>query len=203
MKSRFIRFKRQRNPFHFVTVALAEFGYTVAFFVIEAAGIEAFNDTVIETRAKERNAGKSAQVFELHLTVSDDAFIIGKEIRDILWPPTCAVLSVEKAKNAPLGSGFSPGDVIHVHYKTYYPISTFAELESLVGVQDCDSALHSEGYGICHFFRFLGKYEGLDRLFGTGQIKVDCITAYRHLDKSVYHNCKLFRKSQRLTGVFI
>ena len=112
-------------------------GVSVAFLVIEAMGIEAFNDTVIEARAKSNNKGKSAQVFDMHLTVTEGAFVAGKEIRDVLWPPTCTVLSIEKSKTAPHGTTtFSVGDIIHVHYKTYYPLITYGELEWLVGVQD-------------------------------------------------------------------
>ena len=111
-------------------------GVTIAFLVIETAGVECFNDTVIETKVDKQNAGKTAQIFDMRLTVSADTFVVGKEIRDILWPSTCVVLSVDKNQDAPLQSGIGVGDVLHVHYRSYYPDHTYGELEALVGAQD-------------------------------------------------------------------
>ncbi len=111
-------------------------GVTVAFLVIETVGIESFNDTVIESKAQAHHAGKTAQIFDVYLTVKPRAFVIEKEIRDILWPPTCAVLSVDRSDNATSSVGLSEGDVLHVHYQTFEPHGTFEELEALVGRQD-------------------------------------------------------------------
>ncbi|MBR4013425.1 MAG: chloride channel protein, partial [Clostridia bacterium] len=111
-------------------------GVTIAFLVIETAGVECFNDTVIETKVDKQNAGKTAQIFDMRLTVSADTFVVGKEIRDILWPSTCVVLSVDKNQDAPSQSGIGAGDVLHVHYRSYYPDHTYGELEALVGAQD-------------------------------------------------------------------
>ena len=113
-------------------------GVTISFLVIELLGIEGFNETVIEARVEASRKGKNAQVLDVHLTVKAGAFAVGKEIRDILWPPTCVVLSVVKNAQAKTSVGLSEGDVLHVHYRTYDPHTTFAELEALVGVQETD-----------------------------------------------------------------
>lgn len=108
---------------------------TVAYLVIECVGVTAFNDTVIDSKAEARYKGKEAKIFDMFLTVQEGAFVVEKEIRDILWPPTCVVLSVEKNPMAKSRVGIAQGDVLHVHYQTFDPDATFEELEKLVGVQ--------------------------------------------------------------------
>lgn len=118
-------------------------GVTIAYLVIETLGITAFTDTVIEAKVEAAHTGKTAQIVDTHLTVKDGSFVMGKEIRDILWPPTCVILSVHKH---PKHAGhpdpaIAEGDVLHVHYQTYDPDETMEILESLIGKQD--SELHS------------------------------------------------------------
>ena len=60
------------------------------------------------------------------------------EIRDILWPPTCAVLSID-SKHA-LTPHHAPreicaGDVLHLHYQTYDPERTMQTLIAILGEQ--------------------------------------------------------------------
>jgi hypothetical protein len=120
-------------------------GATFAFLVIETAGIVAFNESVIEGKLEDENAGKTASIIETDLTVQPGAFVIGKEIRDILWPPTCVVLSVRKADHPQKDGeddtqehvpGIAQGDVLHVYYQTYDPPEAARNLEALVGIQD-------------------------------------------------------------------
>jgi len=109
---------------------------TFAFLVIETCGVAAFNETVVESRVEEAHAGKASQVVNVHLTVQAGAFVVGKEIRDILWPPTCAVLSVDRnPAHARGATGINEGDVLHLHYQTYDPAETMETLEALVGKQ--------------------------------------------------------------------
>lgn len=115
-------------------------GVTFAFLIIETIGISAFTETVIETKVEDTHDGKTATVIDTHLTVRPSSFIVGKEIRDILWPPTCVVLSVQKA---PLASdehsvGISADDILHVHYQTYDNTETIGLLEAIVGKQTAD-----------------------------------------------------------------
>lgn len=113
-------------------------GVTVAYLVIEAVGVESFNETVIGSKLKMHNGERKSRIFDTRLRVSEGAFAVGKEIRDILWPPTCVVLSVERAPGTHGAVGISAGDILHVHYSTCYPEETYSELEALVGEQDGD-----------------------------------------------------------------
>ena len=112
-------------------------GVTVAFVVIELGGISSFTDTVIEKKLEEYNDGKKKLIFDVKLTVKEGAFVIGKEIRDILWPSSCTVVSkTSAASTSRIGSGMAEGDVLHIHYKTAHAEETAEELERLLGKQD-------------------------------------------------------------------
>ncbi len=113
-------------------------GVTVALLIIEVVGVPVFSDAVMETRAEAHHRGKQAHIFDVYLTVQNGAFVEEKEIRDILWPHTCSVLSVDRANSAQVTVGLAAGDVLHVHYQSYEPRATLEELEALVGRQADD-----------------------------------------------------------------
>jgi H+/Cl- antiporter ClcA len=108
---------------------------TVALLVVESSGLEDFTDTVIEAKVRSINRGLRPIVVESALTVTEDAFVIGKELRDILWPSSCVVVSYKRAPENYGKLGIAAGDVITVHYKTHHPDATAEEFETLVGEQ--------------------------------------------------------------------
>ncbi|MEE1320786.1 MAG: chloride channel protein [Acutalibacteraceae bacterium] len=110
---------------------------TIAYMTIETLGIHDFTDIVIESKLKKANKGKKDKVIDCKFTVTDDAFAVGKEIRDILWPPTCTVLAVHKKPSTHHHShtGISEGDVLTLHYHTYNEEETYKNLESILGKQ--------------------------------------------------------------------
>lgn len=132
---------------HILPVAIA---VAVSYMVIEIFGIEGFNDTVIEAKIEASHGGRQPMIFDAFLTVQKDAFVVEKEVRDILWPPTCTVLSIEKNPDAKTRVGIAEGDVLHVHYQTFEPHSTFEELERLVGRQSDDVRLKTHAGGKNH-----------------------------------------------------
>ena len=132
---------------HILPVAI---GVATSYVVIEIVGIEAFNDTVIETKIEKAHKGKEPIIFDVYLSVKPNSFVVEKEIRDVLWPPTCVVLGVEKNDKAKSSVGISEGDVLHVHYQSYSPHETFEELERLVGIQSDDVRLHVHTGGANH-----------------------------------------------------
>ncbi len=119
-------------------------GVTIAFVVIEAMGIESFTDTVIHGKVEKYSSGRENITIDAYLTVKDNAFVIGKEIRDILWPPACVIVSVNNAISATrIGSGMAAGDILHVHCQSTHPSLTAKDLEALVGKQGFDITLGS------------------------------------------------------------
>ena len=119
-------------------------GVTFAFLTIEMFGVIAFNETVLEGKVETENAGKTAHIVNSYLTVREGSFAVGKEIRDILWPPTCVVLSVDKNPATAGTVGISAGDVLHLHYRSYDPPATQELLEALVGEQMPDPRSNSQ-----------------------------------------------------------
>ncbi len=117
-------------------------GVTISYLVIETIGITSFTDTVIEGKLEQAHRGKEAKIVDTHLTVTEGAFAIGKEIRDILWPPTCVIMSIRKNGITIPTGGIGVGDVLHVHYQTYEPEQTMHVLEAIVGKQECTKTEH-------------------------------------------------------------
>ena len=114
-------------------------GATISYAVIEIAGIHSFNDLVIETKVKAESKGKTPHLVDTNFVIKPEAFVIGKEIRDILWPPTCVITSVRKNQNSDTHSPFlEEGDILHLHYRTTNPEHTFQKLEDLIGKQSED-----------------------------------------------------------------
>ena len=110
-------------------------GVTFSFLVIETSGTAAFTESVIENRVEKQHRGKTALTVDAILTVKKGSFVVGKEIRDILWPPTCVVTSVKK-NNGHSFATMEEGDVLTLHYKTYDPASSSEALEALLGKQE-------------------------------------------------------------------
>lgn len=120
----------------------AAVGVVVAYIVVEMLGVPSFTDTVIESKEHKAHEGKTPLVVDSHMRVEKGAFAIGMEIRDILWPTTCTVLSVDK-QHVPHGSHagvISEGDVLHLHYLTYDPQETMRLLTDILGDQPEDDA---------------------------------------------------------------
>lgn len=112
-------------------------GVSIAYITVETLGIHDFTDIVIGGKLKAARKGKKEKTVDIQLTVEEGAFAEGKEIRDILWPPTCTVLSVHKNPTTHHHShtSLAAGDEIHVHYQTYEPEETLKSLEAIIGEQ--------------------------------------------------------------------
>ena len=108
---------------------------TVAFIMVEVSGLSDFTSTVIKSRANAIHKGKMPHVIEVPLTVYKGSFVIDKDIRDILWPASCTMLSIERGPNKTNKIGIAEGDILTVHYTTYDPVATANEFEVLVGDQ--------------------------------------------------------------------
>lgn len=112
-------------------------GATFSYLIIETFGEPSFSESVVESKVEKAHEGKAASLVDAYLVVQKDSFVVGKEIRDILWPPTCVILSIDKKKTAAHGAvGISAGDRLHVQYKTFDTARTSALLEALVGAQN-------------------------------------------------------------------
>ena len=113
-------------------------GVVVAYLVVEILGVPSFTDTVIESKLHNEYKDKACTVVDSYMTVKEGALAVGMEVRDILWPPTCTILSMEKSNTkSRIHSGIiEAGDVLHLHYRTYDRDETLALLVDILG--DCE-----------------------------------------------------------------
>lgn len=112
---------------------------TAAFMVVEFSGKVSFADKIIESKAHAAHEGRTPLIINAYITVRENSFAAGKELRDLLLPPTCAVLSIEmKHPAAALHSAaeISAGDVLHLHYRTYDEEESIRSLEAIFGKQE-------------------------------------------------------------------
>ena len=117
------------------------FGVVVSYCIVEISGKISFADAVIEARAEAVHEGKSPIIVNTFFTVQENSFADGMEIRDILWPPTCTVLSIDRNlsnEHHQSSHELRSGDVVHLHYLTYDPDQTFATLSAILGEQSED-----------------------------------------------------------------
>lgn len=122
------------------------FGVVVAYLIVEISGKTSFADTVIERRAQEVRQGRTPMIVDAYMTVQKNSFAEGMEIREILWPPTCTVLSIDRKQSRATHHGrqeVCEGDVLHLHYQTYTPEETGRALSAILGDQPEDPPAHT------------------------------------------------------------
>ena len=109
---------------------------SVALLIVEASGLEDLTDKIIEAKLHRITKGKPHFDIEAPLVVNPDSFVVGKELRDVLWPNSCVVVGFQRARHTKDHSVISEGDIITVRYVTHDPAATIKEFNDLVGEQD-------------------------------------------------------------------
>lgn len=112
-------------------------GVAAAYVFVEKFAAAPFTDLVIEAKVEDAHRGKEGLCFECELVVMHGSFIIGKEIRDVLWPPMCVVSSLEKNRSVIHREGeyLCEGDRLSMRFISYDLDDTIRILESFVGKQ--------------------------------------------------------------------
>ena len=88
----FIESTAQFTNLFYVAVAV----FTV-YFATEIFNRKSFYDAVLDDMVEVQNRGKKRKIVRYEVKVSDGAFVIGKAVRDILWPHTAIVTSITRA----------------------------------------------------------------------------------------------------------
>ncbi len=113
-----------------------------AFIITEIFDAKSINDRVLENKVEEQNKDKLPKVIDTHVTVQEESFAVGKQIRDIFWPANLFVLSIKhtESSNAEIdehgGKAIRANDVLHIRYSTFDEASTREELVAIVGEQN-------------------------------------------------------------------
>ncbi|MBQ7321227.1 MAG: chloride channel protein [Clostridia bacterium] len=117
----------------FVVLAVA-----IAYLVVELLGAEPVMEFVYEARIEQEHEGKERQEYETSMMVQSGSFAVGKQTRDIFWPPECVVMAVrhpEGHKSHGGHAGMHVGDMVDLHFATYDLDETKKTLCSLLGDQ--------------------------------------------------------------------
>ncbi len=112
-----------------------------SYIITEAFGARSIYETVVRERVDDLHKDKTPIVIDTFVTVQSGAFVVDKQIRDILWPSNLFVLSIKQNENLPIvdrhgEKHIHEGDVLHVRYSTYDDEVTKKEIFALVGKQD-------------------------------------------------------------------
>ncbi len=119
-------------------------GVTLAFLIIEIWGIPSLQDMVISEKTLIYNEGKTSTTVDEYVRVMPNSFAHGKEVKNILWPPLCTVISIKKSQKNDTyhGSGLiEAGDVLLLHYQTYDIDATHKALDAIVGTQPSENGI--------------------------------------------------------------
>ena len=114
---------------------------SIAYAIVEFTGAKSINDAVIAAKTDRLHAGKKPTVTDTFVTVLPKSFVVGKEIKDVLWPNNLVVLSIKHSSESGAVMDVDgeklirEGDVLHVRYSTYDERFTTDELVSLIGYQ--------------------------------------------------------------------
>ena len=121
----------------------------ISYVMVEILGAASINEISMEREIHHENRGKQLHVLDVTVRALPGSFAIGKEPRDILWPPSCTLLSVKEAsadKHFYTGGAIRENDVLRLNFTTYDLERTTGLLCHLLGEQEiCDEdVLHYE-----------------------------------------------------------
>jgi len=113
----------------------------ISYLITELLPVKSITEKVLESRIHHLHGGAKPHVYETFVTVSEEAFAVGKQVRDVLWPSDLIVLSVRRADNHSVMADelseatLHAGDVLHLRYPTYNLDVTHKEISAIVGEQ--------------------------------------------------------------------
>lgn len=121
----------------------------ISFVMVEILGAASINEISMEREIHRENRGKQLHVMDVTVRALPCSFAIGKEPRDILWPPSCTLLSVKEAsadKHFYTGGAIKENDVLRLNFTTYDLARTTELLCDLLGEQEIseENVLHYE-----------------------------------------------------------
>ncbi|MBR2010434.1 MAG: chloride channel protein [Clostridia bacterium] len=111
----------------------------VSYVIVEVLGANSINEIAMEREIHKENRGKDRHVVDVTVEANPGSFAIGKQPRDILWPPSCTLLSVktEKAdKHFYTGGAIKENDVLRLNLITHDLGHTAEVLCDLLGEQE-------------------------------------------------------------------
>ncbi len=108
-------------------------------FITEMFNQKPFYDIALENMEHAQNKGRVPRIACFEMKVSDSAFVIGKAVRDIMWPPSSVVISITRAddKRQDMDNDgekrLYAGDKLVVRTKFFDEVELREQLKGLVG----------------------------------------------------------------------
>ncbi len=111
-------------------------------FITELFNQKPFYDIALENMEHAQNKGRKPRIACFGMKVSEHAFVIGKTVRDIMWPPSSVVISITRADETRQDMDndgekrLYAGDTLVVRAKFFDEADVIKQLSSLVGNDD-------------------------------------------------------------------
>lgn len=107
----------------------------IATLVAEFFKVPALYDALLDRSIEQEREGKTQKQISFEVKVEPNSFADGKLIKDLLWPPECAVKSIYKNDKQILASAdtkLEGEDILLIKAKTYEPDETMEYVERLL-----------------------------------------------------------------------
>lgn len=130
----FIELTAQYTNFLFVTLVV--FGVA---FITELFNQKPFYDTALESMEHSQNKGEQPVIAHFTMQVAENAFVVGKSVRDIMWPHSSVVISITRAEENQTDMDndgekkLYAGDTLIIRAKYFDESELKSHLYSLVG----------------------------------------------------------------------
>lgn len=114
----------------------------VPYLITEIFKVESINDSILEDYIHELNGSTSLNVIDCYVKVMPGSFVVGKQIRDILWPSGLSVLAIKEAElskpiiNEHGDKAMNSGDELHIRFAYRNRNDAYTELIALIGAQE-------------------------------------------------------------------
>lgn len=109
-----------------------------SYVLVELVGANSINEISMEREIHRENRGKDLHVIDVTVEAKPGSFAVGKQPRDVLWPPSCTVLSVKPEhadKHFYTGGPIRENDVLRLNFITHDLDRTAMALCDLLGEQ--------------------------------------------------------------------
>ncbi len=116
----------------FLATAISIFS---AYLVAELLSCMPLYDSMLERYLKNVNKDKRFERIEMEVEVNDGAFLIEKNVSDVLWPSNCLVTNVLRDGHEIVSDGetrLRAGDVLRISAETYDREQTYRYIEGLI-----------------------------------------------------------------------
>ncbi len=127
---------------HFTNLLFVAIVVFTVNFITEMFNQTPFYDIALENMEHAQNKGKSPQIAHFKMVVCENSFVVGKTVRDVMWPHSTVVLSIKRAdaKKEDMDNDgekrLYAGDNLIIRSKFFDEDDLKSYLKSLVG-EDC------------------------------------------------------------------